>query len=159
MKFTKFLFLAFAAILAFAACNNDDDSSSSGPYLRAKVDGDSYESNTSLLTGQAIFGDVLLTGFESANGTGRSFTLVFEENLAVGAYPYDGSVGNNVAAVYYPGGVGAASYGDISGSFTILEYDSVANSIKGGFNFVGTEAINGDSVNVTEGEFSMTYQQ
>ncbi len=158
MKTVKFLFLAIAATFAFAACNKDDDSSDKNDefYLRAKVDGDDYESATSLLTGYAAFGQVVMGGFESA--AGRSFTLNFEENLAVGTYAYNGSVSNNVAAVYYPGGVGSPSYGDISGSFTILEYDTVANTIKGEFEFIAEEPVSLETVSITDGEFSMKYQ-
>ncbi|MBI1224671.1 MAG: hypothetical protein GC192_05505 [Bacteroidetes bacterium] len=159
MKTVKTLFLAFVATsFLFVSCNNnDDDPTPSGKYLRAKVDGVAYESNTSLLSGQAVFGQVLLSGFENASG--RSFTLDFTENLAVGSYTFNGSVGNDVAAAYYPGGIAGASYGDISGNFTILEYDTVANSVKGTFNFVGVNDVNVDTINVTNGEFFMEYQQ
>jgi hypothetical protein len=121
------------------------------------VDGAAYESNSSLLTGQAAFGEVVIGGYEST--LGKSISLGFKENLAEGTYIFDGSVDEQASAAYYAGGIAGSTYGDVSGSFTILEYDTVANSVKGTFNFVGVDALSEDSVHVTDGEFFMEYQQ
>lgn len=157
MKIKKLIFLSFiAVILLITACNNGDDDNTPTYYLEAKVDGSTFEANPNTLIGQAASGEIVLSGFES--GSAESITLNLQENLEVGGYGFLGNVGNVVAASYYPGGVGSGTFGDVSGNLNILEYDTVANTIRGSFEFVG-EDINGITVNVTDGKFSMHYEQ
>lgn len=157
MKIQKLFFLSFiAATLLLTACNNGDEGETPTYYMEAKVDGATFEAEGSTLTGQAAFGEVVLSGFEF--GTTESITLNLQENLEAGGYNMSGNVSDVVSAAYYPGGVGSNTFGDISGELIISDYDTVANTIKGSFNFVG-EDINGVTVNVTDGKLFMKYQQ
>jgi len=86
-------------------------------------------------------GEMIVITVQNVNGPG-TFDLTISGNGAIAGGAYVPETGSN------------AFVSDISGTLTITELDLVNNITSGTFEFVGTEALTGATVDITEGVFS-----
>ena len=163
MKKIFFFLLLFSisVIFCFTGCNKDNSSSAS--YIKGKVDGVAFETNSNMWATPGAAGDKIISFRGDWSGWSIRFYLDGQgSNITTGSYDFvTGMVRNAViyenndgySAGYFCGGLAPCSY---SGSGKIIITDISKKLIRGTFEFVtDVNGATGVSKNVTNGEFYM----
>lgn len=144
------------------SCSNDDNSSNSAAndnFIRAKIDGVSYEA-----TGSGLHGSLDADGFDldsrNASGTGMDFYIIGE--VPVGTYNFSSANVTTQGRLNYrlTGENFSSGFCSISnGTLTITSRNG--NTVAGTFSFTGSSmsepCLNPSTKTVTEGSFKITF--
>ena len=157
----SYAFFMFAS-LALVSCGGDDDNGTtgSGEFVKAKVDGSNWSSSSSIdvvsasnpmanvltVQGSNNSGEVIQLSLMNYNGEGT-----YDVSSQINGYAQYGTV-NPIA--FYNSAMGGAAGGEV----TITEVTETY--VKGTFEFTGkrTEEGNNETVEVTNGEFKAEFQ-
>lgn len=144
------------------SCSKDDDSSNSGindNFIRAKIDGVSYEA-----TGSGLHGSLDANGFDldsrNANGTGMDFYIIGD--VPVGTYNFSaanvttqGRLNYRLTGENFSSGFCSSA----SGTLTITAKNG--RTVEGTFSFNGNSmsepCLNPSTKSITEGSFKITF--
>ena len=158
---TFFLF-SFFTLSLFSCSKSDDNNPSTANTFFCKIDGVDYNPPNATGLISSISNTLVITGATGSNA--EQIQIFVPKDITVGTYTqfYDYNA-NEFIQMYYspPTSQDADDDGFAnSGQLVITEHDTNAKRIKGTFNFVTNPSINGGAVwNVTEGSFTITYQE
>ena len=159
-----FAVFTFFALSLFSCSKSDDGNNSptSGNTFFCKIDGVAYNPPNATGFVSTITNTLVITGATGSNA--EQIQIFVPKDIAVGTYTqfYDYNADEFIQMYYSPPTSQDANDDGFanSGQFVITEHDTNAKRIKGTFNFVTDPSINGSTVwNVTEGSFTITYQE
>ncbi len=122
----------------------------------AKVDGEDFVADT-ISTTQTMVGDTDMINIIGHNAAGQSIRLDFPQGLGVGTFPMEAlSDGTKIIGLYNANNAGENLTSN-PGTLTISEYNTGEGTIKGTFEFTGSDPLNIDPtiVEITEGNFEL----
>lgn len=161
MNKLSLLILINAIVLLSLGCKKNNDA---GSYLRGKIDGQSFESNSGItankpepIPGSGDDPTLRLTG--NWPSYSLKLMLIGEGKINTGTYTFDASkqrsatLTYNNADIYYAGDDGIFGTGQLHGSGSITITEISKNHVKGSFQFSAILIPQGTIKTVTDGEF------
>ncbi len=157
----KNYFLILLSVIALSSCSSDDDSASDSTSndatFTATINGVVYNPAFKTAFETTSLNNILVTGSENS---GEAIQLFIPSTLTAGTYDLSDSIENGIQA-YYQEMDGDADDGAFatSGTLTLTTINTTTKEISGTFSFTGTVPNTGEVITVTEGQFSLDWQE
>lgn len=158
-KFIKYFIILLAISTIYSGCKKDDDEDQASDYVKAKIDGVLWESESiSSIIYSEDMPDSQGEHFISFNGNKGNSMILLSMPDTGGVNTYDlMDYEAYYTITYLPSNTGAQIYIPKSGTFSITEQTS--DRLSGTFQFTGEDDVGSEpDIQITEGQFSLKYK-
>ncbi len=159
MKISKYFLVSISLLFIFAKCEKDPPLDTNSPYIRCKVNGQTYiPENCANCMQCDLIGDTTLIFGANRGYETLGFGIKDLSNIKVGTYPLNESLFHRGDYDNSPTvGDGFFTTATHTGQATITKIDRTNRIMEGNFSFTAYSAVYGTTVNVTDGIFKLRF--